>query len=182
MPSAPEHFGVIAIAGGKTRIRVKIAIASIVGSTLMLVTAAASPASSVRASLKAPDACTLASPSSIGAAFGSLGLHLTGDRNESGTSSACTYTHISILYLEVMPLSQYASVTKVDTQLYRSPTHPAGIGPKGDYFLGDNADVVFVKGPFVVNVIFAINGHSSYSSAGARIVSFARTIYAHFKP
>jgi hypothetical protein len=115
-------------------------------------TSVASAAAAAHAAVVAPDACTIIPATRIGTALGAPGVALVGSLNGGGTSSSCTFTYrLEQLTVEVYPAAQYARAVKVATELYGKPTHPAGLGPKGNYFfsLEGEPTVIFAKGPFI---------------------------------
>jgi len=107
-----------------------------------------------------------------------------GSLNGGRTSSSCTFSyHAEQLSVEVYPVSQYAKAVKVATELWGRPTHPAGLGPKGNHFFANGeATVIFVKGPFVGELTTELGPTHAAVIAGAhRLLRLGPVFYSVLK-
>jgi hypothetical protein len=171
----PRHFG--------TRRGATLIVGFlVVGSQLVASGTSLASAADAHAAVTAPDACTIIPAARIGVAVGAPGTAPVGSLNGGGTSSSCTFSsHSEQLYVEVYPASQYAKDVKVATELWGKPTHPAGLGPKGDYFFSKvgEATVIFVKGPFVGELSTELGPTHAAINAGAnRLLRLGPVFYS----
>jgi hypothetical protein len=156
----------------------------IAGSSLAAGGAPIASAATAHAAVAAPDACTIIPAARIATAVGAPAAPV-GSLNGGGTSSSCTFTfHVEQLSVEVYPASQYAQAVKVATELYGKPTHPAGLGPKGNYFfsLEGETTVIFLKGPFVGELTSELGPTKAAIVAGSRrILRLGPVFYSALK-
>lgn len=101
------------------------------------------------------------------------------------TTSSCTFSYrTEQVTIQIIPASQAAETVKVDTELWGTPTHPAGLGPKGDYFFSKSgeAEVIFVKGPFLGEVVAEMGPtHAAVVADAQRLVSLGTVVYSLLK-
>jgi hypothetical protein len=158
----------------------------VAGSQLSVWGMSSASAVDAHAAVTASDACTLIPAARIAAALGATGAPPAGSLNGGGTSSSCTFAYrAEQLYVEVYPRAQYAKDVKVATQLWGKPTHPAGLGPKGNYFfsLEGEATVIFLKGPFVGELSTELGPTHAAILAGAhRLLRLGPVFYSVLKP
>jgi hypothetical protein len=157
----------------------------VAGSQLAVWGRSLASAANAHAAIVAPDACTIIPAAHIGTALGAPGSAPVGSLNGGGTSSSCTFTyHGEQLYVEVYPASQYAKSVKVATELWGKPTHPAGLGPKGNYFFSKvgEATVIFVKGPFIGELTTELGPtHAAIYAGAQRLLRLGPVFYADLK-
>jgi len=133
-----------------------------------------------------PDACTLVPAARINIAIGApAGTTVAGTLNQDSTASSCTFTYDSAsidenLGIQIYPASQYGATVKANSE-YGKPTHPAGTGPRSVYFFNadGNAIIIFVKGPYMVEVSAGLGPtHAAIVAGARRVVSLAPFVYA----
>jgi hypothetical protein len=134
-----------------------------------------------------PDSCTLVPAARIAIAMGApASKTLAGNLNQNSTSSGCSFTYDSAtidetLAIQIYPASQYAAAVHADSH-YGKPTHPAGLGPKGVYFLNleeGDASVFFIKGPYFVEILAELGPtHAAIVAGARRTLRLAPLVYA----
>jgi hypothetical protein len=132
-----------------------------------------------------PDSCTLVPAARIAISMGApASTTLAGNLNQSSTVSGCSYIYDSAtidetLAIQIYPASQYAAAVPH----YGKPTHLAGLGPKGVYFLNleeGDASVFFIKGPYFVEILAGLGPtHAAIIAGARRTLSLAPLVYAN---
>jgi hypothetical protein len=133
-----------------------------------------------------PNACTVIPAVHVAVALGNPRLKVKGSFNGGPTWSSCSFSYdTEQLSVEIYPAAQYAQTAKVDTQLWGKPSHPAGLGPKGDYFFSTHqseATILFVKGPYLGELLTELGPTNTAVIAGAkRLAELGPVFYASLK-
>jgi hypothetical protein len=135
-----------------------------------------------------PDSCTLVPAARIAIAMGApAGTTLAGSLNQDSTSSGCSFIYDSAtidetLAIQIYPASQYGAAVQGASH-YSKPTHPAGLGPKGDYFFNSidgNTSVFFIKGPYFVEILAGLGPtHAAIVAGARRVLILAPLVFAN---
>jgi len=103
-----------------------------------------------------------------------------------GTSSSCVYSSPAVENLMIQLYSATRGPSTVSQLIheYGAPTHPAGLGPNGDYFFSKDGDAasIFYRGPILGAVFVQLNPTpAAMNIEAARSLTLAYAVYAHLK-